>query len=142
MNLSYLVTPLMAWVFAGFTKFCINSLKRRCLAFDQIGYGGMPSTHSAIVCSTACLIALKHGVGTSAFGVAFTIAIVVMLDANSLRRQIGRHAVEINKISKNLNFSPTQLRERMGHTRTEIAGGVLVGILSALFVDGVLPFVG
>ncbi len=127
MNLSYLVTPFLAWLFAGLIKFLINSIKTRQLAFRLIGYGGLPSNHSAVVSSTAALIALNEGIGHPAFGVAITLAFIVMLDANSLRRQIGKHAVLINKLIAATNDRPP-LRERLGHTRLEIVAGALLGI--------------
>jgi acid phosphatase family membrane protein YuiD len=130
MDISYAVTPLLAWLVAGAFKFAINSIKVRRLAFDLIGYGGLPSNHSAIVSSTAALIALKEGIAHPAFGVAVTLAFIVMLDANSLRRQIGKHAVAINRLGAGSPEQPA-LRERMGHTRMEIAAGVAVGIAVA-----------
>ena len=47
-DLSYALIPAVAWLVAGSTKFVISSAKHKRLAFDLIGYGGMPSTHSAI----------------------------------------------------------------------------------------------
>lgn len=128
---SYVITPLLAWLLAGCSKFAINSLRARRLAFDLIGYGGMPSNHSAIVSSMAMLIALREGVAHPAFGVAVTLAFIVMLDASSLRRQVGLHAQAINALS-----SPpgNGLRERMGHTRSEIAAGLLVGVCTGWMV--------
>ena len=67
---SYLVTPFLAWPVAGVLKFLINSLRARRFAFDLIGYGGLPSNHSAIVSSMATLIALKEGIASLAFGIA------------------------------------------------------------------------
>jgi len=65
-----------------------------------------------------------------AFSVALALAFVVMLDANSLRRQVGKHAEEINRLNvKNPDSIP--LRERMGHTRLEIGAGIAVGIVVA-----------
>ena len=89
MDFSYALTPFLAWLVAGVSKFVINSIKAKQLAFGLIGYGGLPSNHSAIVSSMAALIALKEGVGHPAFGVAITLAFIVMLDANSLRRQVA-----------------------------------------------------
>lgn len=127
---AYLLTPLLAWLVAGCSKFAINSIKAGKPAFGLIGYGGLPSNHSAIVSSMAALIAFKQGMDQPAFGVALTLAFIVMLDANSLRRQVGRHAVAINRLAvASTDHQP--LRERMGHTRIEIAAGVLVGILVA-----------
>lgn len=127
MDLSYGITPFFAWLVAGVLKFVINSVKARQLAFGLIGYGGLPSNHSAIVSSMAALIAFKEGIASAAFGVAITFAFIVMLDANSLRRQVGKHAVAINRLSASFGMHEP-LRERMGHTRVEIAAGVLVGV--------------
>lgn len=132
-NLSYALTPLLAWLVAGVLKFMINSIKAKQLAFGLIGYGSLPSNHSAIVSSMAALIALKEGIGHPAFGVAITLAFIVMLDANSLRSQVGKHAVVINRLATYSQAHET-LRERMGHTRIEIAAGILVGIGVAVAV--------
>ncbi|ENU28853.1 hypothetical protein F991_03316 [Acinetobacter sp. CIP-A165] len=126
----YLITPFLAWLVAGCLKFLINSIKAKKLAFGLIGYGGLPSNHSSIVSSMAALIALKEGIDTPAFGVALTLAFIVLLDANSLRRAIGKHAVAINQLAKDTP-EYQQLRERMGHTKIEILAGVLVGCFVA-----------
>ena len=134
MDFSYVMTPFSAWLVAGVLKFIINSIKAKQLTFGLIGYGGLPSNHSAIVCSMAAHIALKEGIGHPAFGVAITVAFVVMLDANSLRRQVGRHAEAINKLAAK-SSDHQALRERMGHTWLEIAAGIFVGIGVAAAVN-------
>ena len=137
LDLSYALTPFLAWLVAGVSKFAINSFKAKKLAFGLIGYGGFPSNHSAIVSSMAALIALKDGMGTPAFGVAVTLAFVVMLDANSLRQQVGKHATAINKLAAD-TADHQALRERIGHTRWEIAAGIAVGIAVAAVVNATL----
>jgi acid phosphatase family membrane protein YuiD len=79
----------------------------------------------------ATLIAIKEGISHPAFGVAITLAFIVMLDASSLRRQVGKQAIAINELANNLNTDHPPLRERMGHTPIEILAGVLTGILVA-----------
>jgi len=138
MDLSYLLTPLLAWLAAGTLKFAINSLRAGRPAFGLIGYGGMPSNHSAIVSSMAVLIALRHGISHPAFGVALTLAFIVILDAASLRRQVGRHAAAINRLTRERQ-GEAPLRERMGHTRWEILGGMATGALVAYLVATWLP---
>lgn len=125
MDPSYLLAPFLAWFAAGTLKFAINSAKAKRWAFDLIGYGGMPSTHSAIVSCTVAMIGLREGVAHPAFGVALTLAFVVLLDAASLRRQVGKHAEAINRLAADTSLA--LLRERMGHTKAEILGGVCVG---------------
>ncbi len=97
------------------------------LAFTQIGYGGFPSNHSSIVASMVTLIALKEGISSPAFGAALTLAFVVMLDATSLRKQIGKQAVVLNHLAS-LSSCKVRLRERMGHTSVEIVAGTAVGV--------------
>jgi acid phosphatase family membrane protein YuiD len=121
----YLLTPFIAWLTAGMLKFFINSYRAKQLAFGLIGYGGMPSNHTAIVSSMASLIAFNEGIHHPAFGVAITLVFIVVLDASSLRREVGKHATQLNQLTP--KPSP-RLRERMGHTRIEIFAGILVGI--------------
>lgn len=133
MDYSYLICPFLAWLTAGILKFCINSVRAKKLAFGLIGYGGLPSNHSAIVTSMATLIALKEGIHHPAFGVALTLAFIVLLDASSLRKQVGKQAVLINQLAKATNLQGG-LRERIGHTLIEIVAGVVVGALVALVI--------
>jgi acid phosphatase family membrane protein YuiD len=137
MDLSYFFTPFIAWLVAGCLKFLINSLKAKKFAFGLIGYGGLPSNHSAIVSSMAALIALKEGVQHPAFGVALTLAFIVMLDASSLRRQIGKQAAVINKLGVAINVEQPALRERLGHTLAEILAGIIAGVCVAYAVIGI-----
>ena len=134
MDYSYLLTPFLAWLVAGILKFVINSIRAKKLAFGLIGYGGLPSNHSAIVSSMAALIAFKEGIGHPAFGVAITLAFIVLLDASSLRKQVGKHAAAINRLNVQ-STSKTPLRERMGHTHAEIIAGVLVGVAVARLIS-------
>jgi uncharacterized protein len=135
-DFSYLLTPFLAWLVAGILKFLINSLRAKRLAFDLIGYGGLPSNHSAIVSSIAALIAFKEGINTPAFGVAVALAFIVILDASSLRKQVGKHAAAINQLTSTAtNHSLNKLRERMGHSRIEILAGIGTGIFVAYIVS-------
>ena len=127
MDISYLVTPVLTWLVVGPIKFFINSARQRRWAFNLVGNGGFPSNHSAVVTSMATLIALREGMDHPAFGVAVTLAFIVMIDANSLRQHVGRQAGAINRIAKDAT-GHTALRERMGHTLVEISGGVCTGI--------------
>ncbi len=131
---SYLLTPLLAWLVAGSLKFLINTIRTGQPAFVLIGYGGLPSTHSAIVSSTAALLAFREGIHHPAFGVAITVLLIVILDAGSLRRQIGHHASALNRLLDSDPKHP-RLRERMGHSLVEIAAGILTGIAVAAVVD-------
>lgn len=129
---SYFAAPFLAWFLAGCIKFSVNSIKSKSLAFNQIGYGSFPSNHSSIVTSMVALIGFREGIQEPAFGVAVTLAFVVMLDANSLRRQIGLQAKKLNVLTISSDSEP--LRERMGHTKIEIAAGIVVGFVTGFLV--------
>lgn len=130
MDISYVVTPLAAWLIAGSAKFAINSLKAKSAAFKQIGYGGFPSNHTSIVTSVAWLIALKEGLAEPALGVAVALAFIVILDATSLRMKVGEQARRLNRLTPD----QTPLRERMGHTPFEVLGGVVTGLGTAVLM--------
>lgn len=138
MQLAYLLTPLLTWVAVGPIKFLINSARQRRWAFNLVGNGGFPSNHSSVVTSMATLIALREGMGHPAFGVAVTLCFIVMIDANSLRQHVGRQAAAINRIARN-DQDHKWLRERMGHTLVEIAGGILTGIAMGFLVNAIFP---
>lgn len=138
MTMIYAGVPLLAWLCAGSLKFAFNSLQQRRLAFSAIGYGGCPSNHSAIVCSTATLIGLREGIGHPAFGVAVTLAFIVLLDAGGLRRQVGLQARAINRLQSGVSKS-APLRERMGHRRRELLAGAGTGALVAWLTYTLAP---
>jgi uncharacterized protein len=138
MDLAYLLTPFVTWIVVGPIKFLINSARKRRWAFDLVGNGGFPSNHSSVVVSMATLIALREGIGHPAFGVAVTLAFIVMIDANSLRQHVGRQAAAINRLAVGQDPLPA-LRERMGHTLVEICGGIVTGMLVGYSVFTLIP---
>ena len=136
MDTSYIITPFIAWLIAGSSKFAINTIKAKTAAFKQIGYGGFPSNHTSIVTSIAWLIAIKEGVESPALGVAIALSFIVILDATSLRIKVGTHAKRLNTLIPH----EQPLREKVGHTPIEILGGILTGLFAALTIDYLAPW--
>ncbi len=136
MDFTYALTPFLAWFLAGGIKFAINSIKARKLAFDQMGYGGLPSTHSAVVTSMAALIALREGIDNAMFGLAVTLAFIVILDATGLRAKVGKQAAAINQLSEERKDVVPKQREKMGHSWVEILAGTGVGVFTAWMIAG------
>ncbi|MBA4018978.1 MAG: acid phosphatase [Pirellula sp.] len=121
----FVLAPFVSWLCSGLLKFLINSVRARSFAFSEIGYGGFPSTHTAIVTAPAATIAFRESVAHPAFAVAMALVMIVILDAMSLRRRIGEHASLLNLLSDRHN----RLRERLGHRPHEVVGGICVGIV-------------
>jgi hypothetical protein len=134
--LAYVLAPLVAWVAAGSLKFVVNSLRRRGLAWDQVGYGGWPSTHAAIVGSTVMFIALRQGWGSPEVGVAVTVGLIVVLDATGLRRHVSEHATMLRRLQG--HDAPPALKTRLAHTWGEVLAGLVVGGVCAIALDWTL----
>ncbi|HLJ10689.1 MAG TPA: divergent PAP2 family protein [Planctomycetaceae bacterium] len=133
MSISYAIAPLAGWLAAGTLKSVINSIKARELRLDLFGYGGLPSTHTTIVCTTATLIGLLEKPTSPAFAVATTVAVLVMMDAVHLRRWVGQHATALNLLrASEPDFLPFQ--ERVGHRPWEITAGLLLGVACAFLL--------
>ena len=124
---------LLSWLVAQFIKFTTEIVKSRELDFTYfVSTGGMPSAHSASVCGLATRIGLDAGFHTPIFALALWFAIIVMFDAQSVRRAAGEQAKILNQIRDELlqhhHFPQGKLAELLGHTRLEVFAGALVGI--------------
>lgn len=135
----YVITPLLAWFVAGSLKFTINFFLHRQNAFKHVGLGGFPSTHTTVVMSTVQVVGLREGLSSSAYIIALTLAVIVIIDAMDLRQRIGRHAERLNALSDD---RMEKLREKIGHRWYEVMGGIFVGILVGTFVHGLASIVG
>lgn len=101
-------------------------------------YGGMPSSHSAMVTSLAFTIWYFEGFASPAFAVALVLAMITIRDANGFRQQVSRHSTVINKLIKELpdteEYKFPVLKEIFGHKTTEVIAGILAGIILSYFL--------
>jgi acid phosphatase family membrane protein YuiD len=132
---AYLAAPLTAWVTAGSLKLAISALRNGRIDLAQVGLGGLPSIHTAVVSATAMLIGLREGPHSPVFAVAVTLTIIVILDALNLRREVGAHAAALNELRQSDPMRP-QLHEHVGHQQLEVLAGLLVGMGCAVFWHG------
>jgi len=97
--------------------------------------GGMPSAHSATVCSLATVIGIVEGFQTPLFAISVFFAFIVMHDAAGVRKTVSIHSGVLNDILdellKNHPEFQQRFREFIGHTRLEIITGALLGICLA-----------
>ncbi len=132
-----LVTAMTGWILAQILKVPIDFLQSHKWNWALfIAAGGMPSSHSALVTSTAMAVGLYYGFENPLFAVATTVAMIVVYDATGIRRQAGMQAQKINilveELLKGHPISEEHLREVLGHTPLEALGGVLLGLVVAL----------
>jgi hypothetical protein len=132
-------SALAAWLIAQFIKFTRHYLKTREIDFGFfVSTGGMPSAHSAMVSALATSAAVREGLHSTVFAVTLAFAIVVMFDAQSVRRAAGQQARLLNQVVAELlkdhHLSTVKLREMLGHTRHEVFAGMMLGLLTALLI--------
>jgi acid phosphatase family membrane protein YuiD len=131
-----LITMLTAWLLAQIIKIPLDFLySRRWNWALLLSVGGMPSSHSSLLTSATVAIGLYHGFDNPLFALGVAVTMVVTYDAAGVRRQAGIHAQRINvlfdEVLRGHMFDQNELREVLGHTPLEVAGGVLFGIVVA-----------
>ena len=161
----YIDVAFLAWLIAQVLKTLINFLLTKEFVWERmVGAGGMPSSHSALVCSLTVALSRKLGFTSPEF------AAVVMYDAMGVRRAAGEQAKVLNKIvemtsdniremfapqkksdirnlfirRKNMEKDPEEerkreegkalLKELLGHTPLEVLAGALLGIAVAMLM--------
>lgn len=104
--------------------------------------GGMPSSHSAGVSSLSTFIALRRGIPTIDFALSLVYGLIVMYDAQGIRRQTGELTLKVNDMGElidkvhseeSIQFEekpPKKLKEMLGHEPEEVLGGALLGIIT------------
>src|SRR4051794_17145704 len=102
--------------------------------------GGMPSSHSAGVSTLTTYIALQRGLPTFDFALSLVYGLIVMYDAQGIRRQTGELTLKVNSMGdlmdkvhgdETVKFeakTPKKLKEMLGHQPEEVVGGALLGI--------------
>ena len=134
-----IVIPLVLWIiiqtFKVITDLVIN---RRLNVRRIIGAGGMPSSHSAVVCSLAMCIGKEYGFNSGIFAIALIMAFVVMYDAAGIRRAAGKQARILNHILDTPGLSQVEVQERLiealGHTPIQVFVGALLGSIAGLVI--------
>ena len=132
-----LITTLLAWVLAQLIKVTIGIIRNKRFDFRWLlGTGGMPSSHAAGAAALAWSIGLVKGWYSVYFALAVSFAIVVMFDAQGVRRATGKQAQILNKITDDIywkgKIQEDRLRELIGHTPVEVLIGMVLGIVIAI----------
>ena len=94
-----LSVALLSWLAAQICKTIINYILSGKFEAERMwGAGGMPSAHSALVCSMFMAAAKSQGVNSPIFAIAFILAAIVMYDAMGVRRETGEQAKVLNRM--------------------------------------------
>ena len=129
-----LLIAISAWAVAQVLKLLISIAVYRKFDITYLTTGGgMPSSHSALVCAAAVSCGMSAGFDSPVFAVAAVVAFIVMYDAAHVRRETGEQAKVLNYILRNWEeFKPEDferdLKELIGHTPLQVAVGAVLGI--------------
>ena len=137
---------IISWFFAQGIKTIINIFVNK--KFDKkklTSAGGMPSSHSAVVCSVLLTSLFQYGYASFEFAIAFVLALIVMYDATGVRWAAGLHAKSINNLVEYLSKSDHEeqeldeiipkLNESLGHRVIEVICGAGLGISISVIIQ-------
>jgi len=131
--------PFMLWFIIQDYKVIADLIVNKKLNIKRIlGAGGMPSSHSAVVCSLSMLIGREYGFDSGIFAVSIVMAFIVMYDAAGVRRAAGKQARILNKILETPGMTTVEVQgkliEALGHTPVQVFVGGALGILVGLVI--------
>lgn len=132
-----LIATLSAWAVAQVIKVTIGVIREKRFDFRWfVGTGGMPSSHTAGASCLATATGLEYGFNSVYFALSVSFALVVMFDAQGVRRASGKQARILNKIMEDIywqgRIDEGRLRELIGHTPVEVIVGFLLGVAVAI----------
>ena len=130
----FVYIPFLLWFFIQLFKVITDLLINKKLNVKRIiGAGGMPSSHSAVVCSLATLIGREYGFNSGVFAIALIMAFIVMYDAAGIRRAAGKQAGILNKILDTPGMTSEEVQEKLtealGHTPIQVFIGAIIGFI-------------
>lgn len=137
-----LMSAFGAWFLAQFLKIPSGIFRQRQFSVRAMlfGNGGMPSSHTAAVCSMTFAALLRYGVASPWFALCGVLALIVMNDAMGVRRETGEQAKVLNRIVADLpdektDGIPKDMKELVGHTPFQVLVGAVLGIAVAVLMQ-------
>ncbi len=134
-----LIIPLCVWFFIQIFKFLTDFVVNKKINLKRLmGAGGMPSSHSAVVCALSSSVGKIYGFDSGIFAISIIMAFVVMYDAAGVRRAAGKQASILNKIIETPGLTTIQVQEKLvevlGHTPVQVFVGAIIGfVVGAIF---------
>ena len=125
------VLALLSGLSAQACKVLFALLRGRWRPGLFVSNGGMPSSHSATVMTLTLEVGRLEGYSSSLFSLVLVFGLFVIMEATGLRQEIGHQAALLNELMDGVlhrqKVNPRRLRELVGHTWTEVLGGLIFG---------------
>jgi uncharacterized protein len=125
--MEYVIVLAASWLVNGSIKYAVNLIRHgKANALHLVGYGGFPSTHTAVITAQLVYVGLRYGFHDPAIAALLALLWVVVNDATNLRKKIQDHAMHLNALDNSKHH-----RERIAHKAIDIIGGIVVGAVVA-----------
>lgn len=132
-------TSVAAWIIAQAIKVALGVFMEKRFNFRWfVGTGGMPSSHAAGVAALATSVGVTYGFDSALFAITLLFTLIVLFDAQGVRRSAGRQAEILNKMLDDIywkkKLDEDELKEFIGHTPVEVLAGAALGIVVSLLL--------
>jgi len=139
----HVLCGISGWFIAQIIKFAVCFVREKKLDFQlMISSGGMPSSHSSLVCALLGAMWVDPGPGTPLFALSLAFAIVTMYDAANVRRHSGEHArllnIIINDLFEGKELRTKELKELIGHTPVQVLAGAVLGVAISIVLSWIM----
>ncbi len=131
-----LLAAILGWGAAQVIKFILFFIQHKNVKLERLyGSGGMPSSHSALVCAAFMTTGRLTGWDSPEVAIMFVLSAIVMYDAANVRLEAGKHAQQLNRIMTrlldmniDLDSKEKEFKELLGHTPLQVFCGALLGL--------------
>jgi uncharacterized protein len=135
-NSYFFLSIFLAWLTSVFIKGIIKAVRKEKNYFrSAFSNGGMPSSHSALVCSLSAAIYMSEGL-TPVFFVSLILALIIMSDAIKVRKNLGEQGDSLNKLL--VKFKQHPIRVVHGHSIMQVLAGAAWGVFVAVIVASLI----
>ena len=144
-----IVISVIACVAAQLIKIILDVISRKKIGIASLwATGGMPSSHSALVCALTVGTIKIYGFASPIFAIALMFTLIVIRDALGVRRQVGEHAKALNTIFREFvelveKEEPNKMKvdqfgkifsEMIGHSPLQVLMGSILGIVIGIAI--------
>lgn len=131
-----LTAAILGWGIAQVIKFILVFIHNKSFQLERLyGSGGMPSSHSSLVCAAFMCTGRVAGWDSPEVAIMFVLSAIVMYDAANVRLEAGKHAKQLNEIMTrlldmniDLDSKEKEFKELLGHTPLQVFCGALLGL--------------
>lgn len=129
--ISALVSHSLSQFFIKGVIECLKTRKCKLIFFINTKYGGMPSSHAALMSGLTFYLLFSEGM-TNLTSVALVTSFIIDVDAFCFRKKVQ---IALTEISKNCYEKKNSLpfTTSLGHTLSEVIAGTSLGFCVSLF---------